>query len=73
MGKKIFLTCCVLGFVLLSVVSMISTIIYECTGELFLLMTFSAGGIVTIGIFLTTYCIIGVIKLIWEDNNEKKK
>ena len=73
MGKKIFLTCCVIGFVLLSVVSIISTIIYECIGKLFFLMTFSTGGIVAIGIFLVTYCIIGVIKLIWEDNNEKKK
>lgn len=67
MAKKIFLTCCVIGFVLLSMVSIISTIIYEFTGELFFLMTFSAGGIVTIGISLVTYCIIGVIKLIWED------
>jgi hypothetical protein len=67
MGKKIFLTCCVIGFVLLSIISIISTIIYELTGELFFLMTFSTGGIVIIGIFLVVYCIIGVIKLIWED------
>lgn len=73
MAKKIFLTCCVIGFVLLSIVSIISTIIYEFTGELFLLMTFSTGGIVTIGISLVTYCIIGVIKLIWADDNKKEK
>lgn len=73
MGKKIFLTCCVIGFVLLSVISMISTIIYEFTGELFFLMTFSTGGIVAIGIFLVVYCIIGVIKLIWEDYSKEKK
>lgn len=73
MGKKIFLTCCVIGFVLLSIISMISTIIYEFTGELFFLMTFSTGGIVTIGISLVTYCIIGVIKLIWADDNKKEK
>lgn len=73
MGKKIFLTCCVMGFVLLSIVSIISTIIYEFTGELFFLMTFSTGGIVAIGIFLVVYCIIGVIKLIWEDYNKEEK
>lgn len=67
MAKKIFLTCCVIGFVLLSIVNIISTIIYEFTGELFFLMAFSAGGIVTIAISLVTYCIVGVIKLIWED------
>ena len=73
MGKKIFLTCCVIGFVLLSIVSIISTIMYEFTGELFFLMIFSTGGIVVIGISLVTYCVIGVIKLIWEDDNKKEK
>jgi hypothetical protein len=67
MGKKIFLTCCVLGFVLLSIISIISTIIYEFTGELFFLMIFTIGGIVATGISLVIYCVIGVIKLIWED------
>ena len=70
MGKKIFLTCCVIGFVLFSIVSIASTIIYEFTGELFFLTIFSTGGIVAIGISLVIYCVIGTIKLIWEDSNK---
>ena len=73
MRKKIFLTCCVIGFVLLSILGIIFTIIYELTGKLFFLMIFSTGGIVVIGISLVIYCIIGVIKLIWEDYSKEKK
>lgn len=67
MGKKIFLTCCVIGFTLSSIISIISNIIHKFAGKPFFLMIFSAGGIVATGISLVVYCTIEVIELIWED------
>ena len=73
MGKKIFLICCVIGFILLNIISITSAIIYEFTGELFFLSIFSTGGIVVTGVSLVIYCIIGTIKLILEDYKREEK
>lgn len=67
LAKKIFLTSFVIAFVIISILGIISTILYEITGGLFYLMIISTGLIVIIGVSLVIYCIVGVIKMIWED------
>ena len=65
--KKIFLTSFIITFVIVSILGIISTILYEITGGLFYLMIISTGLIVIIGVSFVIYCIIEVIKLIWKD------